>query len=75
MIRKEVSLLNPDTFKNEIFDELKNLKFNDFQDMFYRTESSYKESLDVLDTKTYWCKANDDGAFNSQIGESKCNNR
>ena len=36
MIRKEVSLFNLDTFKNEIKDELKSLNFNDFQDMLPR---------------------------------------
>ena len=40
----EYKLSNPDTHKNEIIDELKNLENNDLEDMVFRKELTYSET-------------------------------
>ena len=39
------------TQKNEILEELKNVKYNDLEDLFYRMRLSYDEDMDILDLK------------------------
>ena len=40
-----------DTQKNEISEELKNVKYNDLEDSVYRMRLSYDEIMDILDLK------------------------
>ena len=40
-----------DTQKNEILEELKNKKYNDLENLVYRFQLTYDESLDMLDLK------------------------
>ena len=40
-----------DTFKNEIVEKLKNLKYNDLDDLVYRFQLTYDEIIDILDLK------------------------
>ena len=40
-----------DTQKNEITEELKNVKYNDLEDLVYRMRLSYDEIMDILDLK------------------------
>ena len=40
-----------DTQKNEITEELKNIKYNDLEDLVYRMQLTYDEILDILDFK------------------------
>ena len=47
----EYKLSDFDTQKNEIFEELKNVKYNDLDDMVYRFQLTYKEIVDILDLK------------------------
>ena len=35
--------------KNEILEELKNVKYNDLEDLVYRMRLSYDEIIDILD--------------------------
>ena len=47
----EYKLSDLDTQKNEILEELKNVKYNDFEDLVYRMQLTYDEIIDVLDLK------------------------
>ena len=47
----EYKLSNFDTRKNEILEELKNVKNNDLEDLVYRMQLTYDEIIDVLDLK------------------------
>ena len=38
-------------FKDEILEELKNVKYNDLEDLVYRFKLTYNEILDILDLK------------------------
>ena len=48
---KEYKLSDFDTQKNEILEELKNVKYNDLEDLVYRMRLSYDEIMDILDLK------------------------
>ena len=48
---KEYKLTDFDTQKNEILEELKNVKYNDLKDLVYEMRLSYDENLDILDLK------------------------
>ena len=48
---KDSSLSSLDTLKNEILEELKNAKYNEFEDMVYRMQLTYDEFIDILDIK------------------------
>ena len=37
--------------KNEILEELKNVKYNDLKDLVYRMRLTYDEIMDILDVK------------------------
>ena len=37
--------------KNEILDELRNVKYNDLEDLVYRMHLTYDEIIDILDLK------------------------
>ena len=45
----EYELSDFDTQKNEILEELKNVKYNDLRDLIYRMQLTYKEIIDILD--------------------------
>ena len=45
----EYKLSDFDTQKNEILEELKNVKYNDLEDLVYRMRLSYDEVMDILD--------------------------
>ena len=47
----EYNLSDFDNQKNEILEELKNLKYNDLEDLVYRMRLSYDEIMDILDLK------------------------
>ena len=47
----EYKLSDFDTQKNEIVEELKNVKYNDLKDLVYRMRLSYDETMDILDLK------------------------
>ena len=47
----EYKLSDFDTQKNEILEELKNVKYNDLEDLVYRMRLSYDEIRDILDLK------------------------
>ena len=47
----EYKLSEFDTQKNEILEELKNVKYNDLDDLVYRLRLSYDEVMDILDLK------------------------
>ena len=47
----EYKLSDFDTQKNEILEELGNVKFNDFKDLVYRMQLSYDQIFDILDLK------------------------
>ena len=47
----EYKLSDFDTQKNEILEELKNVKYNDLEDLVYRLQLTRDEFLDVLDLK------------------------
>ena len=40
-----------DTKKIEIIEELKNIKYNDLEDLVYRMQLNYDEIIDILDFK------------------------
>ena len=37
--------------KNEILEELRNVKYNDLEDLVYRMQLTYDEIIDILDLK------------------------
>ena len=47
----EYKLSDFDTQKHEIIEELKNVKYNDLEDLVYRMQLTYDEIIDVLDIK------------------------
>ena len=47
----EYKLSDFDTQKNEILEELKNVKYNDLKDLVYRMRLKYDEIMDILDLK------------------------
>ena len=47
----EYKLSDFDTQKNEILEELKNVKYNDLEDLVYRMRLSYDKIMDILDLK------------------------
>ena len=47
----EYKLSDFDTQKNEILEKLKNVKYNDLEDLVYRMRLSYDEIMDILDLK------------------------
>ena len=48
---KEYQLSDFDNQKNEILEKLKNVKYNDLEDLVYRMRLSYDEIMDILDLK------------------------
>ena len=46
---KEYKLSDFDTQKNEILEELRNVKYNDLRDLIYRMRLSFDEIIDILD--------------------------
>ena len=40
-----------DTQKNDILEEIRNVKYNDLKDLVYRVQLTYDEVLDILDLK------------------------
>ena len=48
---KEYKLSDFDTFKEEILEELKNVKYNDLEDLVNRFQLTYDEIIDILDLK------------------------
>ena len=53
-IKKEIMnmrLSDFDTQKNEILEELRNVKYNDLKDLVYRMQLTYDEIMDILDLK------------------------
>ena len=46
---KEYELSDFDTQKNEILEELRNVKYNDLRDLIYRMQLTYNEIIDILD--------------------------
>ena len=49
--KNDYSLSSFGMFKEEILEELKNVKYNDLEDMVYRLQLTYDEILDILDLK------------------------
>ena len=47
----EYKLSDFDTQKNETLEELKNVKYNDVEDLLYRLQLTYDEIIDFLDLK------------------------
>ena len=47
----EYSLSSLGMFKNEILEELKNVKYNDLEDLVYRFKLTYDEIMNILDLK------------------------
>ena len=48
---KEYKVSDFYTQKNEILEELKNVKYNDLEDLVYRMQLTYYEIIDILDIK------------------------
>ena len=46
---KEYKLSDLDNQKNEILEELRNVKYNDLRDLIYRMQLTYNEIIDLLD--------------------------
>ena len=46
---KEYKLSDLDNRKNEILEELRNVKYNDLRDFIYRMQLTYNEFIDILD--------------------------
>ena len=46
---KEYKLSDLDNQKNEILEELRNVKYNDLRDLIYRMQLTYNEFIDILD--------------------------
>ena len=40
-----------DTFKEETLEELKNVEYNDLEDLVYRFQLTFDEIIDILDLK------------------------
>ena len=51
MTVKDFSSSDLDTFKNEIIEGLKSIKYDDLEDIVYRMELTYNGIRDVLDIK------------------------
>ena len=51
ILHKENKLSDFDTQKNEILEELRNVKYNDLRDLVYRMQLTYHENIDILDLK------------------------
>ena len=47
----EYKLSDFDNQKNEILEELKNIKYNDLEDLVHRMQLTYNEIIDILDLK------------------------
>ena len=47
----EYKLSDFNTQKNEILEKLKNVKYNDLEDLVYRMQLTYDEIIDILDLK------------------------
>ena len=47
----EYKLSDFDTKKNQIVEELRNVKYNDLEDLVYRMQLTYDEIIDILDLK------------------------
>ena len=47
----EYKLSDFDTQKNEILTKIKNIKYNDLEDLVYRMQLTYNEIIDILDLK------------------------
>ena len=47
----EYKLSDFDTHKNEILEESRNVKYNDLEDLVYRMQLTYDETIDILDLK------------------------
>ena len=47
----EYKLSDFDTQKNEILEKLKNVKYNDLEDLVYRMQLTYDEIIDIVDLK------------------------
>ena len=47
----ELKLSDFDTQKNEVFEELKNVKYNDLEDLVYRMQITYDEIMENIDLK------------------------
>ena len=52
----ENELSDFDTQKNEMLVELKNVKYNDLEDLVYRMQLTYDETIDILDLKYFLTK-------------------
>ena len=48
---KEYRLSDFDTHKNELLETLRNIKYNDLEDLVYRMHLTYDETIDILDLK------------------------
>ena len=48
---KEYKISDFDIFKEEILEELKNVKYNDLEDLVYRMQLTYDELIDIIDLK------------------------
>ena len=55
---KEYELSDFDTQKNEILEELKDVKYNDLRDLTYRMQLTYNETIDILDLEYIPTKRN-----------------
>ena len=51
IVDKEYKLSDFDNQKYEIIEELKNVKYNDLEDLVYRMQLTYDEIIDILDLK------------------------
>ena len=47
----EYKLSDFDTQKNEVLEELRNVKYNDLEDLVYRMQLTYDEIIDIIDLK------------------------
>ena len=47
----DCSLPSLDTFKNEILEEVKNVKYNDLEDLVFRFQLTYNEITDIINIK------------------------
>ena len=50
---KDFSSLDFDTSNKEILEDLKNVKYNDLEDMVYRMQLTYDEVIGVLDLNIF----------------------
>ena len=51
ILLNDYSLSSLGMFKDEILEELKKVKYNDFEDLVYRVRLTYDEIIDILDLK------------------------